>query len=411
MKSKGQPTGGSKKQGGSSSSMGGGMKKTPKPATYARPGASSTTPVTFSRTQSPSATLVTWDRAALADDPIVADLDRVETGLQILAEKIGLDDHYQAVNDLDQGIAELAPRIAALRDRGYVYKAFLENKAGVLESKWAEAEAAVRREIRSAETELVPLYEDAVRRFNQLHQGRPSAAGVSAVEREIAQVESRVSQAESTLRSAYSNIKSTFYQTNKQLEDLEWMYEELGEASFDLFPGEGMVQATRGEYQPNGGDEQDGILYATDQRLVFERKEQVATKKVLFIATEKEMMQEVTYEARMQGLDSVKATRKGMMGGQQILEAVFTGEATLPVFNCKIKGQTSDEWANLLNRVNSGQIMSEKVAAEGEDATAAAEEAFTSAPERCSSCGAPVPELTATQRQHECEYCGTVMRW
>ncbi len=410
MKSKGQPTGGSKKQGGSSSSMGGGMKKTAKSSPYSRPG-SSPKPATFSRTQMPSDALVTWDRAALADDPILADLDRVETSLQALTEKIGLDDHYQAVNDLDQGIAELAPRIAALRDRGYAYKAFLENKAGVLEAKWGEAEAGVRQEIRSAESEIVPLYEGAVRRFNQLHQGRPSTAGVSAVESEIDRVESRVAQAESALRAAYANIKSTFYQTNKQLENLEWMYDELGAASFDLYPGEGMVQAVQVEYQPDGGDEQDGILYATDQRLIFERKEQVATKKVLFIATEKEMVQEVTYEARMQGLDSVKATRKGMMGGQQMLDVVFTGEATLPVFNCKIKGQASDEWANLLNRVNTGQIVNEKVTAEGVDTAAVAEEAFTAAPDCCSSCGAPIPELMATQRQHKCEYCGTVMRW
>jgi hypothetical protein len=43
-------------------------------------------------------------------------------------------------------------------------------------------------------------------------------------------------------------------------------------------------------------DDPKGILYLTDQRLIFEQKQEIATKKFLFITTEKQKVQKLVFE-------------------------------------------------------------------------------------------------------------------
>ena len=45
--------------------------------------------------------------------------------------------------------------------------------------------------------------------------------------------------------------------------------------------------AVRATWQKGGEDNPQGILYLTDQRLLFEQKQEIGAKKVLFITTEK----------------------------------------------------------------------------------------------------------------------------
>ena len=48
--------------------------------------------------------------------------------------------------------------------------------------------------------------------------------------------------------------------------------------------------------KPGDKDGVGGVLFLTDQRLLFEQKEEVVTKKVLFIATEKQKVQALAWE-------------------------------------------------------------------------------------------------------------------
>ena len=51
--------------------------------------------------------------------------------------------------------------------------------------------------------------------------------------------------------------------------------------------------AVKARWDQEGDNDPEGILYLTDKRLIFERKEKVATKKVLFVTVSSQMVHEV----------------------------------------------------------------------------------------------------------------------
>ncbi len=325
--------------------------------------------------------------------------EEIDSQLHDLAQDVTFADEKQAVADLEGGIADLQEQVAHVRSRGYRFKNFLERKLETLEKKWREAEPTVRRELNIAENELSPMYDRVARSRNP---------------RQVADLRARVDAASSSINAAFSNVRQTFYQTSQQIKEVVWLFEQLDEASFDLASGENPVQAVEAEWVDYGSEEPEGVLYLTDQRVIFEQKQKVATKKVLFVTTESEMVQEMLLETPVSTVGEVKTSKKGVLGGKKFLEIGFSG-GNYVVTKFQIKGQDNEAWASLVKRVVSGDISQEQFYFEGESPEAeqaALEEAFAEAPTQCSSCGAPVEvSMTASERQVTCEYCGTIMRW
>ena len=218
------------------------------------------------------------------------------------------------------------------------------------------------------------------------------------------------------VNATYSDVYSTYQQTKEQLSQLEEMMGELDLASFRLLEGEGLIHMVPGKWWRDGKDQgPEGLLYLTDQRLVFEQKEEVATRKVLFITTEKELVRGTLFEVPIGLVESVKATSQGLFGNEDHLEMSFGTGADYASAHFHLKGQDSEEWARLVNRTVNGQIQSERYYAPGETpaaVSAALEDSLKAAPQQCTSCGAPFSApIAAGQRQAQCEYCGTTMRW
>jgi hypothetical protein len=152
-----------------------------------------------------------------------------------------------------------------------------------------------------------------------------------------------------------------------------------------------------------------GILYLTDERLVFERKEEVATKKVLFIATEKETVHELLLEVSIGQIEEIKAQdKKKFLGRKEMLELLFAPEADFSGATFRLHGGAKNEdWSALISRVKSGEIDKERSRPKDE----AVVEAARSAPTKCTTCGATLPaEIVRGQREITCEYCGSVIR-
>ncbi|MFO8037629.1 MAG: hypothetical protein R6U57_13480, partial [Anaerolineales bacterium] len=63
---------------------------------------------------------------------------------------------------------------------------------------------------------------------------------------------------------------------------LDWMLTELSEVSFELLATESGIMAVKAVWAKSGKQRKEdpkGVLYLTDQRLLFEQKEKVTTKK------------------------------------------------------------------------------------------------------------------------------------
>lgn len=328
----------------------------------------------------------------------------------------GLSEHHQAMADLDQGIAVLEERVAEIRLRGYVYKNFLERKIETLRRKWEAVRPSLLARIEQEDLELSHLCDSATQSRTAIAAGGVSATELGAFEAQIQSVKTRVNTAEAAIQAIYSGIRETYYQTNQQISELIGFLDEMEQATFPVLAGEGPIQAVKAKWWRDRENEgPQGYLYLTDQRLIFEQKEEVATKKVLFITTDKEMVRQLLFEAPIGSIQSVKASARGLLGNQDHLDCEFGAGAPYDRAHFHIDGQDSEEWAALIKRVQTGDIQSECVQRPGDPASASsydADRAASNAPSRCTACGASFDTPIAHgQRQIICEYCGTTMRW
>ena len=81
---------------------------------------------------------------------------------------------------------------------------------------------------------------------------------------------------------------------------------------------------------------------------------------MLFIATEKEQVQELIFAVPVGQIDEVKTSQKGFLGHKEMMEALFAPEADLSSATLRLRGGDNSEWAALIGRVKSGEIAKER---------------------------------------------------
>jgi hypothetical protein len=167
----------------------------------------------------------------------------------------------------------------------------------------------------------------------------------------------------------------------------------------------------------------EGVLILTDQRLLFEQKEEVATKKVLFFTTEKQKVQALAWEVPVVQIDKAVGSKRGLMNKDDFLtvtlqsgsglkagqEQVLYDEMGRPLATAELhlKGETGEAWQGFIGRVKSGEIAKERT----EPVDEAAEEAVSNAPTKCPNCGATITQtILRGQKEITCEFCGSVIR-
>jgi len=332
-------------------------------------------------------------------------LETLSQRMEGLYEAASLEDIHRDLEDVDSALATLPAEIEAIRARGYVFRSFLERKAQVLADQWADMRDRVVREIERRSRELEQDIAEAERALQSAQSG--GSTQIARAESAIRMLESKVSAAQDSIEAMFDTFDDNVAQTQAQVEAVEWALDQADQASFDFYPGEDLVAACQAQFLETKKDGPKGVLFLTDGRLIFEQKEEVATKKVLFITTEKETVQELVFEVPIGHVEEVKASQAGFLGHKEMLEVRFAPEADISEARLRLLGADNEEWAGLIGRVRSGDIEKERTQPKEEEAVEEAREA----PTKCPTCGAL---LTATvvkgMREITCEYCGTVIR-
>jgi hypothetical protein len=346
--------------------------------------------------------------ATSASEEMRAKLENLQGEFDDLQESLLMTRVRSDMEEVGTKLSLLPSKIEHLRTRGYVFRSFLENKIEVLAEKWGQTRARAAQEINRRTRELERESDETE---GVLRQAAASAreASVSRAESAINTLESKVRAAQSAIEAMYNTLEQNVSQTSAQVDEIEWLLDQIDEACFQLHPAEDPVLACEAEYMETEKEGPKGILYLTDERLVFERKEQVATKKVLFIATEKETVHELLFEVPVGQIEEVKAQdRKKFLRRKEMLELLLVPEADLSEVTFRLHGGAKNEaWDALIGRVKSGEIAKERTRPKDQ----AVVEAARSAPTKCTTCGATLPaEIVRGQREITCEYCGSVIR-
>ncbi len=354
-------------------------------------------------------TQTTPAETAPTTDPYITKLEAAESDLRSVQDDVALASVHDAVSELDSKINGLAGSIAQLRTRGYVFKKYLESKADVLLRQWADIRWRTTAAIEENSRQLRSDADRVQARFGSLRSIR-NESEVADIQAAVDTLESRVSAARSAIEGMYSSLRENVDQTLSQIKDATWALDQVDGASFKLYPGEGVVAAVKAQWMTSEKEGPKGILFLTEDRLLFEQREEVATKKVLFITTARQKVQELKWQAAMGQIVEVDASEQGGaflgIGKKEVLNLAFDNR--VPIRNVALRlEEDSDAWQAAIGRVKSGDIAAERTAPR-DQAVAAAVKA---APTKCATCGANISQAVVRGMQEiKCEYCGAVTR-
>ena len=339
------------------------------------------------------------------------DVDSAKRDFSSLITKASLNSVKEEFSNLDTKIANIGLRIQKIRDRKYAFNKIVEQQGDEYKKQWSLKKLSIQSQIMREASNLQASIRPLEMRVNGLRASLGSSALVQSMKNEIDNFESRVSTTESSLRELFEGLKSEVEKLSRRLDLVDFTLDNSDAATFGFLPGESVVMAVKAVWTRDNSkedkDDPEGILFLTDQRLLFEQKEEIATKKVLFVTTERELVQKLIFEVPVISIESVKATKQGMFKNEDWIETVLATGSFSREAKLHLDGQDSNEWQKLITRVKSKEIDADRAIALDEKAV----EKAKSAPSQCPTCGGLITKpVLRGQDTITCEFCGNVIR-
>jgi predicted nucleic acid-binding Zn-ribbon protein len=347
-------------------------------------------------------------------EQITRDISSLQSDIKSLQSDVQLSDLRDDLDKLESKTSRLAGRIAGLRGRGYVFEKNLEPSCADLPARWAKitAEVIVQIDLQSRDLKnRMFAVENQMSRITS-SASNPAAARplITTLKMDIENLENKASAAESAIKNMYNDFSGEVDKLDDHIEKLEWMLTQSDEASFKLMPTEAMIMAVKAEWAKDGKDAKtnpEGILFLTDQRLIFEQKQEIATKKFLFITTETEKVQTLLFEIPVPMIEKVEVSKQGFFKNEDWVELVFATGAQLREAIIHLDGQDCAVWQGLLNKAVAKEFDRDRVTAVSQ----AEVEKVKKAPTICPSCGGAITKpVLRGMDSINCEFCGKVIR-
>ncbi len=296
-------------------------------------------------------------------EEIASEISSLQSHVADLQSRASLTDVQADVSQLDQQLSKMAQTLESVRKQGYVYGGDIDAKLYDLMSQWQSVKPQVDNAIyqqgyalsQSAAALHGPLSQLAARQGN----AGQARSLLPSVQSSVSSLLSNANQVENNIRTMYSNIESEASALDSRLWRIDNTMKLVAGAKFKLADGESAVTAVKAKLDKDGKDDPEGNLFLTDKRLIFEQKQEIAKKKVLFVVTEKELVQQVLIDTPLSAVTSVKASKKGLFGNEDHLDVDSGGQSA----HFHIDGQDSKEWQALIEKAKSGGLESERAAA------------------------------------------------
>ncbi|PID84637.1 MAG: hypothetical protein CSA11_05930 [Chloroflexi bacterium] len=336
-------------------------------------------------------------------------VDTVQRELDSLESRVQLTSIYQEIGDIDQMLVDLPIQLEEMRSRGYVHRGQYENTLDALDEEWDEVRPRIERLLKARITQLDRSFDNAeskVAKINLTHE-----SSIKAAETAVSSLESRIESAEKAIESQYDGLQTQLRPIKRQLYQISEMMDWIDSSdAISLREAEGPLEAVEAEWHTDGKDEgPDGILLITDQRLLFEQREEIVTKKKFgLFKSDSKYIQKLHLEIEVDDIDDVADKKEGGflgMGKADILELILSANAPVSRTRFHLKGEKSSDWAELIKNVISGEIDNDR-ADEYADEAEIAEQTAAAFPETCPNCFGQIPPQPRGIIKLECEFCG-----
>lgn len=342
-------------------------------------------------------------------DEVRRQKDSLRFKIDNLRDEATLKSTIDEFTDLISKAANLPLRVQTLRQRKYAFNALLEKKATEVSARCAAIQGDVEGRIAMQATQLQSTMRSIEMRFNALG-ALPSGTMVQILTNETEQFEERCSSAANAVAALYEAVKSEVNDFTHKLGELEYALDKADGASFGFLPGEAVVKAVKAVWCRSGKEDKndpEGVLFLTDQRLIFEQNEEIATKKVLFVTTEREKVQKMLFEVPVVSIENILASKQGALKNQDMLDlrlasGCFAERAVLHIFyeNC-------NDWQRYILSVKTHEVDKDRVIAVDKEAV----EKAKAAPTQCPQCGGLITKpVLRGMDSITCEFCGKIIR-
>ena len=303
-------------------------------------------------------------KTSAAPDELSAELASLERSLKKIQSDADFEDLTTDVSEMETLLQRVIELLESARDNGYRYQNDLEKLTYQAAGDWEKASPqvfqSIKRASRDMDRELKKL-DSQVQRLNaNIYSAKAAENHLRTTQTEANELLTKQADTARKIESKYSDTENQLYILESRLTDIHWAIDQLDESQFNLQTGEDLIMAVPTRWDKEGKDDPEGILFLTNQNIIFERKEKVATKKVLFITTSSELVQEVLLEQPLSAVKSYHAESKGLFGHQDFLSIDFS-EKQLGSVSFHLDGQDSKMWAELIKQVKSGAIENERM--------------------------------------------------
>lgn len=343
------------------------------------------------------------------NDQLASDISSLRTQLNNLEKSTRLTEIRDAVEDIQSSVNGFKQKVSELRSRGYVFGKDFEAQADKLPRQWMQMSMNIHAQINAQATRLQNAFTPLQSRIPALSNPAQAAAVYKQLKPQADVVAAQVQAAEEQLKGMFNSFEDQVNHFDGQLYEADNVMTHLEEATFKLLATEAGVAAVKAVFVKDGKEDKedpDGMLIVTDQRLIFEQKEEVATKKILFITTEKQKVQKVQFEVPVALIESVMPSKQGLFKHEDNIELTLGSGAPYPKVRFHIWG-VAEEWQALINRVRTRDIDKDRAVALDKDAEAKVK----SAPSQCPSCGGNITQVVLRGQDNiKCEFCGFVIR-
>jgi hypothetical protein len=258
-------------------------------------------------------------------------------------------------------VTGLPESVRRLRARGYKFKSSLDQTADELKEQWKVLRLSLRKMLQDRAMEMgsaLGCIQFAMRQLSRFASDPINAEPL------LAHARANVGDLERRSRLAMHEVNDPFaaYRTKvglfvAGLEQLEWTFTQGDEAKFQLQAGEGVVIGAKATWLRSHEDHPEGVLYLTNQRIIFEQKQNVATKKFLFITTDSKPVHQALLEVSIEAIEEITATKKGFFRNKDHLEMTFASGMSVPAAYFSLHGQDSVSWEELVRRAKSADLI------------------------------------------------------
>ncbi len=311
------------------------------------------------------------------------------------------------ITRVEGSAGSLPARLAKARQAGYAAMGHMEKDIDSLNRRWAEIAPTVKQTFATSVEPLASqgnsLQAEARGLRTQIDNGNISysqslASRLSMTSSSFrTRAASEASRVSTPLRELFSSVDSI----ESDLKIAEQTVQLLSQASFPLKEAETPVLAIEAKILT--GEKNEGTMFLTNQRFVFEGKKEIVLEKKLFIVTKKKIERVVQVNQPIGALQEISKGRVGLIAWTG-LYVRFKPDAREEDATFDVEGWEADAVKKFYDYIISGEADKDIAALKGTPETTKPLVQLVS----CSNCHAPYTrEVFKGQKSVRCDYCGT----